>query len=385
MRRKMWLSSVAVILCLVLLAGACATPPPAEEEEGPPPAEPEWVPEVPGMKPGEEDLYYEWTCPVKPTRANKAWAPFYWWIDEMEKRTNGHFKVKVVDPDQLGATLELPYLCGKGVFELIPSVQSYFPSQMPLQTALMLPMLGPAESVANILWNQYVAFHPLAQAELRIKFNLIDIFQVIYPPYYIFSKVPIQKVDDFKSLSMRATGGYGMWAKGLQATPVDLTIYEVYEAFQRNMIQVCVGGPNTALDFKWGEVCKYYIYTPESMGTTSMFYGANRDAWNALPQYIKDISAQLNKEAPQKWGPVAQDSTNEAVQGLKDKYGMEILSISKEEWDKIKAAAAPAYEAWYQDCVRLGVERDAKTYWRDIIAKRNELTGIPWTGWMPPE
>jgi TRAP-type C4-dicarboxylate transport system substrate-binding protein len=326
----------------------------------------------------------EWTFGFKPTRNDKGHAHAYWFVDELEKRTNGRFKIKVVDSDTLGAPREQPFLCGKGAFEMVYSVQAYFPAQFPLGSTQMLPLLPPKEPNAAIRWLQYVNFHPLAQEEMR-RVDLINIWSSLGTGYQLWANRKIEKREDFKGLTMRATAGYGKWAEGLGATPVDLTIFEVYEAFQRNMIQACSYNASTGELLKWYEVCKYFIIAPESWGTASVFYGANLNAWNRLPQDIKTIVAELQRELPDKYSGWAANIDDDSLGRFKDKYGITILHMSNDEWTKVKQAAKPAYDSWWEFCKKRGIEKQARQYWKDIIAKKEELTGQRWTLWFPPE
>ncbi|MBR9882517.1 TRAP transporter substrate-binding protein [Marinobacterium sp. AK27] len=111
----------------------------------------------------------------------------------------------------------------------------------------------------------------------------------IQPPVYIITKEPINSVEDFKGLKIRAPGAYGKFLRNLGASPVNLTWSEIYTALSTGVIDGSIG--SNLIDHRDGnhvEVAKYMYRLPLA-GAQVLPVIVNQKAWDALPADLQAI------------------------------------------------------------------------------------------------
>jgi len=111
----------------------------------------------------------------------------------------------------------------------------------------------------------------------------------IQPPVYLLTKKPIESVEDFKGLKLRAPGAYGKFVRNLGASPVSLTWSEIYTGLATGVIDGSIG--SNLIDHRDGnhvEVAKYMYRLPLA-GAQVLPVFINEKAWNALPQDLQAI------------------------------------------------------------------------------------------------
>ena len=110
------------------------------------------------------------------------------------------------------------------------------------------------------------------------------------PPEQIWSKRPINTLDDIKGLKIRAAGlSMDLWDK-LDASVVLLTGGEVLPALQRGMIDA-TEFLEPSFDYTMGlhEVCKYRFGPPIHMSNNIFQLLVKTQSWEALPDHLKAI------------------------------------------------------------------------------------------------
>jgi len=104
--------------------------------------------------------------------------------------------------------------------------------------------------------------------------------------------------------------------------------------------------------------------------------GANKEAWESLPQWIKDIHWEVQEETHQRFADAMDKYLGEMRDDLK-KQGMEIYPPSPELEAALISAGTLSYEAWLKECEGLGKGSEAKQLLKDTITFIEELTGEP--------
>ncbi|MBS99921.1 MAG: C4-dicarboxylate ABC transporter substrate-binding protein [Oceanospirillaceae bacterium] len=111
----------------------------------------------------------------------------------------------------------------------------------------------------------------------------------IQPPVYILTKEPINSVEDFEGLKIRAPGAYGKFLRNLGASPVNLTWSEIYTSLSTGVIDGSIG--SNLIDHRDGnhvEVAKYMYRLPLA-GAQVLPVIVNQKAWDQLPEDLQAI------------------------------------------------------------------------------------------------
>ena len=108
-------------------------------------------------------------------------------------------------------------------------------------------------------------------------------------PVYVLTKEPVNSVEDFKGLKIRAPGAYGKFLRNLGASPASMSWSEIYTSLATGVIDGSIG--SNLIDHRDGnhvEVAKYMYRLPIA-GTQTLPVVVNKSAWNKLPKDLQAI------------------------------------------------------------------------------------------------
>jgi TRAP-type C4-dicarboxylate transport system substrate-binding protein len=171
---------------------------------------------------------------------------------------------------------------------------------------------------------------------LNTKFNPIGIqFLSMVPKeqgnmFHFFTKKAIQTPADFKGLSLAGTGIFDAIGPALGMTPVAMKMAEQYTGMERGLIDVCRGGLDSVMAFKFYEVAKYIIKPGWGSAPASLFL--NLKKWNSMPKDLQDLLVNsLYEMAPAseaKHKAMIKDAFNAA-----QKKGMKVIEFQGADRD----------------------------------------------------
>ncbi len=402
MRKNWWLYLVVVVLCVVgLIASGCAKPAPEEEKDGLPitPEEEEeekWVPLVAGMKEGEEDLYFNWQCGI--TSRDVPGSQYYrFWAEEIEKRSKGRMKLTIQWGGTLGRRPELPFLAGAGVFELCQYSTLYFHRETPIDVILNMPFFSSwtDDWERKEVWRQIhelctlPTLHPIAQKDVGTM-NLRNLFQFTqYAPYMFYTRKGkvLDEMSDWEGMLMRAPGYLASWARAMGAIPVSSAqVPNAYEAFLKGMLDITLVPPASIMTMDLPEVMEGILWWGTNRGQFPT--AVNLDAWERLPQYLKDLNQDLfdgdmiDFDIDANW----EDFAN--IKAFINESGVTYFELKPGEQEKIEAAALASYVEWEEHCTAIGRYAEWKEYFEYCIALRNQWSkdlgeSVEWDIYLP--
>ena len=118
--------------------------------------------------------------------------------------------------------------------------------------------------------------------------------------FYIFSKDPIRKLDDFKGLKIRSHSGYDPLFKAVGAVPVGMSISEIYSGLEHGVVRAAPY-PLYVYDMGLHSVTKYVLadaFWPSHTTFTLM----NSKKFMSLPadqqKLLMDKQLEVEKEMP---------------------------------------------------------------------------------------
>lgn len=119
--------------------------------------------------------------------------------------------------------------------------------------------------------------------------GLVWLDPYIQPAVYVISKKPINSVEDFKGMKIRAPGAYGKFLRNLGASPVSLAWGEIYTSLSTGVIDGSIG--SNLIDHRDGnhvEVAKYMYKLPLA-GAQVLPIIVNKSAWAKLSPDLQAI------------------------------------------------------------------------------------------------
>jgi len=211
------------------------------------------------------------------------------WIDKIDKETNGRVKIK---PFWAGAlyrprqsTLEL----AKGVADIGDCSGAYAPTGFAFEKSMRMIFWGVDDRhLARKVYYEVRAKYP----QLDEEFTSAGIKVMAYagiPPYQVLlAKKRITKIEDFKGLSVKASGDLAKVITGLGGEGINMPMGETYTALQKNTIDAAVAPYETMKSFRFAEVVKYALEVNLASAPAG-HWGFSLKSWNKLPKDVQKV------------------------------------------------------------------------------------------------
>ncbi|WP_136253415.1 TRAP transporter substrate-binding protein [Onishia niordana] len=176
--------------------------------------------------------------------------------------------------------------------------------------------------------------------------GLVWLEPYIQPPVYILTKEPIESVEDFEGLKIRAPGAYGKFLRNLGASPVSMAWSEIYTSLATGVIDGSIG--SNMIDHRDGnhvEVAKY-MYPLPLAGAQVLPIVVNRSAWNKLPDELKEAVREATEIHAEQQLTKSQEWESEAIEEMKAngmQWSPEPSEADKEAWAEAGATLREEY------------------------------------------
>ncbi|WP_419799396.1 MAG: TRAP transporter substrate-binding protein [Terasakiella sp.] len=170
----------------------------------------------------------------------------------------------------------------------------------------------------------------------------------IQPAVYVLTKKPINSIEDFKGLKIRAPGAYGKFLRNLGASPVSLAWSEIYTSLATGVIDGSIG--SNMIDHRDGnhvEVAKYMYKLPLA-GAQVLPIVVNRNAWKKLPDDLKDVVRKATEKHAEDQLRLSRKWEAEAVtemEGKGLKWSPEPSEADRQAWAEAGAGLWDEYSA----------------------------------------
>jgi TRAP-type mannitol/chloroaromatic compound transport system substrate-binding protein len=347
-RRAFWIVLISATVTALLLV-SCAQPsvpeegapaPGEEEEELPEEEEPEAAPAAP------EEETFEWKMVTSGTRGSILHHQHDWIAETLAKTSGGRLNIEMYAAGELFPVTETLPSTASGVVQMAATYAGYWGGLDPAFTSgSTLP--GPLPDYDEVSINMELVRPVLEELYAREGVHVAGL--IAQPPECYLSNVEITEVEDFQGVKTRNGGLQATLMEELGCTVVFLSAPEMYSAFQLGTIDA---GELTGFAGDWDmslqEVVKYIIEpTPHvQCGWTEII--VDQEAWDELPpEFQGQIEAVVWANSARaymesKW----QDM--EARQKFID-YGVEVLTMPDEEWDKVERAAFKVWDDWAEE------------------------------------
>jgi TRAP-type transport system periplasmic protein len=214
-------------------------------------------------------------------------------MDKVNERARGAVRI-----DFLGATEVIPAndqmgALTKGIIDFL-NTPTYHKDAVCEVRASELSEISPAEERANGFFDLIVEAH-------KKKLKTIPLMRLVQnAPFYIFTNVKVQKLQDFKGLKFRSNVSYDEFFQRLGIVRVAMPATEVYTAMERNMISG-YALPKYITRYALQETTKYRVDHPWWFGGSQYLY-INQKTFESLPADIQKIinttALEVEKQIP---------------------------------------------------------------------------------------
>jgi TRAP-type C4-dicarboxylate transport system substrate-binding protein len=217
-----------------------------------------------------------------------------WVSKELEKRSNGDFKMDVFTGGSLGfAGPRNLTTVGQGILEACEIWGPHVAGDYRLMEIIALHGLIPFD--VPLRKKIVEAVLPYQKKTLKDRFNVEVVWEVQVDPRNIYTKNPVKRLADFKGMKIRSEGIVeNAVTKMLGATPVAMGWGEIYTGLQQGVIDGYWVTHTGTYNARFYEHAKYCYEM--NIGGTPTFFIANSDDYNKLSPDHQKLLMELGKE-----------------------------------------------------------------------------------------
>jgi len=267
------------------------------------------------------------------TSFGQLWS---WWMDEVEKRTDGRIRFERFWDASLLKGPEMADGLRDGRVDVAQIVPPMYPGKFPLTSVTELPFVSEnvpagAQAIAEIL-REDDAF----QEEWH-KQGLVPLAWNIASPGALGTKEPVRTAEDLKGRKLRGIDRSSKVLGAMGANLVNLDVNEIYGAMERDLVNGFFGIPFAFVGpLKFPEVAKNY--TDVGMGiTTANAIAMSENGWKSLSPEVQQVMEEVSAEVPAKlaeFDGIAEDASCEAIRA----EGATLSKLPAAETEKLRAA-----------------------------------------------
>ena len=266
----------------------------------------------------------------------------------VEEATEGKIKIDVVAGGTLGGEADTLDMAIQGDLAIASAANSVLANYIPEMAILDQAFLWDSQDQANFAVQNELGALINEKAE-ALGIHVIGYMESGFRD--VFSKKPIQSIDDFKGVKIRTMQNKGQLAAftSFGANPVALAAGEQFTALQQGTIDAC----ENAVSNCW--VNKFYEAGVNSVTTThhSFVYiplCMSDNAWNQIPDDLKETFVDAVWAGCEQQWQFLNEANEEAIELLKGVgvsfYEIDIDSLKEAYAAKVEADGTTYDEAW---------------------------------------
>jgi TRAP-type C4-dicarboxylate transport system substrate-binding protein len=254
----------------------------------------------------------------------------------IEKLSNGKIKVQVLFSGEGVGTSGLLGAAKSGLITMAAPFQSMHAGELPAGV-VEIGLPGGTSDTDELS----ALFHDKGWAPILTEaygsYGLKWLEPYMQPPVYVLTKHPINSIEDFKGLKIRAPGAYGKFLRNLGASPTSLAWSEIYTSLATGVIDGSIG--SNMIDHRDGnhvEVAKYMYKLPLA-GAQVLPIVVNQKAWDKLSDELKSAVTEATKLHAKAQLEKSRQWESEAVADMESKglkWSPEPSESDKQAWAK---------------------------------------------------
>ena len=176
------------------------------------------------------------------------------------------------------------------------------------------------------------------------KWNQKLLYWHFWPGAGLYTKKPVQSVQDLKDVKIRAFDATSTeWVKAAGGKPVTMPWGDVYMALFTGEVDAVLTSSVSGVDGKFWEVTPYFTDLGFTFGYSAVT--VNIDAWNKLPADLKKVLTATGQEMETKQENSA-ISVDQTARAELTKRGVKVSEISPAFRQQCVKIAEPLWASW---------------------------------------
>ena len=210
-------------------------------------------------------------------------------------------------------------------------------SKLPSQgISAVTPFIAPDARVVAKAVDEIAKEFPQMAKELDSENQVYLATGVVLDTYQMFSKTPINSLDDLKGKKVAGAGYNLRYLEGIEgAAGVRGGLPNFYNMLQTGVVDAAMLWPEAAKTFKIAEVAPYMLKA-DLGAVNSKTVTVNKDVWAKLPDDVKEVLKKVAVEYRDHVASVAMDRAAASLEAYKKGGGtvVELSSEARVSWAK---------------------------------------------------
>ena len=210
-------------------------------------------------------------------------------------------------------------------------------SKLPSQgISAVTPFIAPDARVVARAVDEIAKEFPQMAKELDAENQVYLATGVVLDTYQLFSKEPINSLDDLKGKKVAGAGYNLRYLEGIEgAAGVRGGLPNFYNMLQTGVVDAAMLWPEAAKTFKIAEVAPYMLKV-DLGAVNSKTVTVNKDVWNKLPDEVKQVLQKVAVEYRDHVASVAMDRAAASLDAYKNGGGTVVVlpAEAREAWAK---------------------------------------------------
>ncbi|WP_428911555.1 TRAP transporter substrate-binding protein DctP [Niallia sp. Krafla_26] len=258
------------------------------------------------------------------------------YLDAIEEKSEGKIKFERYYSESLVKSADVVDALSAGIADIGIIIPALAQSKIPLNTFGNVPAIfensWPGARAAYDLYEQM----PQLNEELE-KHGIIFAGSLGVPSTYVFTKDPINGVEDLKGQKLIAQGDHGIIAKELGAAPVSIPSTEAFEALQRGTADGILFNLTMVTTYNIEQVASHLYKLP--IGGVDLLIGMNSNKFNALPDNLKLIFKEVAKPHADDFHQIYQVEGDKIALSKIEQANGSVTETKAEDVEKLKEIA----------------------------------------------
>lgn len=269
---------------------------------------------------------------------------------DVEEATNGKLKIKIHSAGSLFKHPEIKNAVRGGQVPVGEFFLSLLSNEHAAFGADSQPFLATNYEEAKRLW----AAQRDVITGLLDRQKLMPLFSVPWPPQGLYTKKPINTVDDLKGIKFRAYNAtLEKFANLVGAAPTQVEVPDIPQAFATGRVEAMITSPSTGANSKAWDFITHY--TDIQAWVPKNIVVVNKSAFRKLDEEVQDAVLRAAADAEKRGWEMSMQETAAKTAILKEN-GVIIAQPSQELMVGLKAVGAEMLQDWQKDA---GAEGEA--------------------------
>jgi TRAP-type C4-dicarboxylate transport system substrate-binding protein len=262
-------------------------------------------------------------------------APTLEWVNRVNKMFPEDVKIDYLGGPEIISSVEQVEALRKGIVDINFNVGSYYAPHGAEFNSLQLSKLLPADEKKSGYYDYMVKAHEKIGIKFLVRWQHLG--------FYMYSKQPINTIDEIKGKKIRTGPLYVFFLHKLGASPVSINPSDVYTSLERGLVEGFCWPLIGSRELGWTNQCKYIVDIPfyESSDNTIL---VNLKKWETLPADVKDKMVKMVPDY-ESWMLKYWDDEGKKTRDLMEKDGIKFIKFDPKEQEKY---VTMAYSAWWE-------------------------------------